>query len=70
VIAVSAAVASALVVTQSPNLSPIVGGVGFALTLGLAIGASTLSTRAKPPRVIFHLLLVASLVNVVLLMIG
>jgi 4-hydroxybenzoate polyprenyltransferase len=70
IIAVSAVIASALVVTQSSSLSPAVGVAGFVLTLALALGASALALRAKPPRVIFHLLLVTSLVNVVLLMLG
>jgi 4-hydroxybenzoate polyprenyltransferase len=70
IISASATVASALVVTQSSNLNPVVAIVGFTLTLALAIAASTLAIRANPPRVIFHLLLGASLVNVLLIMLG
>ena len=70
IIAVSAAIASALVATQSLSLDSTVAAIGFSLTLALALIASALALRTKPPRVIFHLLLAASLVNVVLLMLG
>ena len=66
----SAALASLLVVTQSTSLNPAMAVVGLALTLGLALSASALSLRAQPPRVIFHLLLGASFVNVILLMLA
>jgi 4-hydroxybenzoate polyprenyltransferase len=70
VIAISAASASLLVVTQSLEIDRFVAVIGFALTLVLALTASTLALRSKPPRIIFHLLLIACLVNVVLLMLG
>ena len=70
IIAISAAIASALVVTQSSSLDSTVAIIGFSLTLALAFSASALAIRAKPPRIIFHLLLIACLVNVVLLMLG
>ena len=69
-IAVSAASASLLVVTQSLEINSFVAALGFAFTLALALAASVLSLRPQPPRLIFHLLLVACLVNVVLLMLG
>ena len=69
-IASAAGLASLLVVTQSTNLSPSLAWAGFALTMGLALSASALALREKPPRVIFHLLIGATLVNVVLLMLG
>jgi hypothetical protein len=52
------------------SLDSTVAAIGFSLTLALALIASALALRTKPPRVIFHLLLAASLVNVVLLMLG
>jgi 4-hydroxybenzoate polyprenyltransferase len=70
VIALSAASASLLVVTQSSEINSIAALVGFTLTVGLALAAGVLAIRAKPPRIIFHLLLIATLVNVVLLMLG
>lgn len=70
IIAISASIASGLVATQSASLNPVLGVIGFVLTLTLALGASVLALRAKPPRVIFHLLLGATLVNVILLMLG
>lgn len=70
IIAISAAIASALVATQSTSLDPTVAVIGFSLTLALAFSASALALRAKPPRIILHLLLIACLVNVVLLMLG
>ncbi len=70
VIAISAASASLLVVTQSLEIDSFVAAIGFALTLVLALAASALALRSKPPRIIFDLLLIACLVNVVLLMLG
>lgn len=69
-IASAAGLASLLVVTQSTNLSQSLAWAGFALTMGLALSASALALREKPPRVIFQLLIGATLVNVVLLMLG
>lgn len=69
-IAATATLASLIVVTQSTSLNSTIAVVGFALTLGLALLASVLALRVQPPRAIFHLLLGASLVNVILLMLG
>ena len=69
-IAATAALASLLVVTQSESLNSTIAFAGFTLTLALALIASVLALRVKPPRAIFHLLLGASLVNVILLMLG
>ncbi len=66
----AAALASLLVVTQSASLNPVLAWVGFGLTMGLVIPASLLALRPKPPRVIFHLLIAASFINVVLLVHG
>lgn len=70
IIATSAASASLLVVTQSASIDPSFAWSGFVLTVGLSLTASALALKAQPPRVIFHLLIAASLVNVVLLMLG
>ncbi len=70
VIATAAGSASLLVVTQSTTLNPTFAWVGFALTMLLALVASALALRAQPPRLIFHLLIGATFVNVVLLMLG
>ena len=70
VIAFSAGSASLILVTQSQNLNQTVAVIGFGLTLVLATLASLLALKPKPPKLVFHLLLVASLVNVVLLMLG
>ena len=70
IIALTALVATLLVVTQSTNLNPLVASMGLVLIV-LVVGlASVLSLRSKPPRVVFPLLILASLVNVVLLMLG
>jgi 4-hydroxybenzoate polyprenyltransferase len=69
-IAATAACASLLVVTQSITINSSIASAGFVLTLGLALSASTLALRAKPPRVIFYLLIGASFINVILLMLG
>lgn len=69
-IAATAACASLLVVTQSTTLNSSIAFAGFVLTLGLALSASALALRAKPPRVIFYLLIAASFINVILLMLG
>lgn len=70
VIAGTAILASTIVVTQSPSLNLFVALAGFALTVGLALAASALALKSKPPRVIFHLLIAASIVTVVLLALG
>jgi 4-hydroxybenzoate polyprenyltransferase len=69
-IALTALFATLLLVTQAKELNPTIGLVGFVLTLVLAGTASVLALRQKPPRIIFPLLVIASLVNVVLLMLG
>jgi 4-hydroxybenzoate polyprenyltransferase len=70
VISAAATIASLLVVTQSTSLNPAIAWVGFGLTIGLVLLASALALRPKPPRVIFHLLIAASFVNVALLVLG
>jgi 4-hydroxybenzoate polyprenyltransferase len=70
VIAGTAILATTIVVTQSPSLNFVIALTGFALTVGLALAASALALKSKPPRVIFHLLIAASFVNVVLLVLG
>jgi len=62
--------ASLLVVTQSTSLNSTIAVAGFTVTLGLALFSSVLALRVQPPRTIFTLLLGASLVNVILLMLG
>jgi 4-hydroxybenzoate polyprenyltransferase len=66
----AAALASLLVVTQSTSLNLVIAWMGFGLTMGLALTASVLALRPKPPRVIFHLLIAAAFVNVALLVLG
>ena len=70
VIAATAILASSIAVYQSDTLAPIVGLVGLVATILLAGVASVLSLRQSPPRVIFPLLVLASLVNAILLMLG
>ena len=70
VIASTAAAATLLVVTQSQSLHPLAAWVGLVATLTLVGIASGLALRKKPPRVIFPLLIAASLVNVILLVLG
>lgn len=69
-IAATATLASLLVVTQSTSLNSTIAVAGFTVTLGLALFSSVLALRVQPPRTIFTLLLGASLVNVILLMLG
>jgi 4-hydroxybenzoate polyprenyltransferase len=70
VIASAAALASLLVVTQSRSLDEGFAWAGFTLTMAFALTASALALRVKPPRLIFHLLIAASFVNVALLVFG
>ncbi len=70
VIAVTASSASIILVTQSSKLNPLVSIGGLGLTVALSLFASILALRPNPPKLVFHLLLVASLVNVVMLMLG
>jgi 4-hydroxybenzoate polyprenyltransferase len=66
-ISVTAISATALIISQSPELPAAAGWIGFIVTLCLAFVASLLSLKAKPPRIIFPLLILAALVNVILL---
>ena len=70
VIAVTASSASIILVTQSSKLVPVISIGGLALTVALSLLASVLALRPNPPKLVFHLLLMASLVNVVMLMLG
>jgi 4-hydroxybenzoate polyprenyltransferase len=70
IIAVTALAASLIVVTQASNLESTTGLIGLILTVALAGTASILSLRHEPPRIVFPLLILASLVNVILLMLG
>jgi 4-hydroxybenzoate polyprenyltransferase len=70
VIAVTASSASIILVTQSSKLEPLVSIGGLGLTVALSLLASVLALRPNPPKLVFHLLLMASLVNVVMLMLG
>ena len=70
VIATTAILASSIAVYQSNSLAGLVGVIGLTATIVLAGAASLLSLRPTPPRVIFPLLVLASLVNAVLLMLG
>ena len=70
VIAVTASSASIILVTQSSKLDPLVSIAGLGLTVALSLLASVLALRPNPPKLVFHLLLAASLVNVVMLMLG
>lgn len=70
VIAVTASSASLILVTQSSKLDPLVSIAGLGLTVALSLLASVLALRPNPPKLVFHLLLAASLVNVVMLMLG
>jgi hypothetical protein len=67
---IMALAANFLVVTQSANLSMVAAIIGVVLTTSFAGVASLLSLRPKPPRIVFPLLILASFVNVILLVLG
>lgn len=69
-IAITALSATVIVVTQSANLNPLAATIGLVSNLATVGLASLLSLRKDPPRSAFLLLILASLVNVVLLMLG
>lgn len=70
VISITALAANFLVVTQSDNLSVVAAVIGVVLATTLVGLASLLSLRPHPPRIVFLLLILASFVNVVLLVLG
>jgi 4-hydroxybenzoate polyprenyltransferase len=70
VISVTALAANFLVVTQSANLSVLTSVSGVVLATTFVGLASVLSLRPQPPRIVFPLLILASFVNVVLLVLG
>ena len=69
-IAATAIAATVIVVTQSENLDSLVATIGLVSNLAIVGLASLLSLRKNPPRAAFLLLILASLINVVLLMLG
>jgi 4-hydroxybenzoate polyprenyltransferase len=69
-IAGTALLATVIEVTQSKDLDPTVAAVGLVLNILVVGFAAGLSVKAKPSRAAFSLLILASLVNVVLLMLG
>ena len=69
-IAVTALSATVIVVTQSENLDSLVATIGLASNVAIVGLASLLSLRKNPPRAAFLLLILASLLNVILLMLG
>jgi len=69
-IAITALAATVLVVTQSANLDALVATIGLVSNVAIVGLASLLSLRKDPPRSAFMLLILASLVNVILLMLG
>jgi 4-hydroxybenzoate polyprenyltransferase len=70
VIAGTAMGATLLVVTQSKALDPVLATTGLIATTILVGFASILSLKKRPPRIVFPLLILTSLVNVVLLTLG
>lgn len=70
VIAVSACSASLVLVIESTSLNPAIALGGLGLTVVLSFLASVLALNPKPPKLVFHLLIVASLVNVIMLMLS
>lgn len=66
----TAMLAVILTVSQSEQLPGALAAIGLVLMLLLAGSASLLSLRQKPPRIIFALLILASLTNVILLVVG
>jgi 4-hydroxybenzoate polyprenyltransferase len=70
VISITALTANFLVVTQSADLSVFAAVIGVVLTTTFVGLASLLSLRPTPPRIVFPLLILASFVNVVLLVLG
>jgi 4-hydroxybenzoate polyprenyltransferase len=69
-IAITALSATVIVVTQSASLDYVWATIGLASNVVIVGLASLLSLRKNPPRSAFLLLILASLVNVVLLMLG
>jgi 4-hydroxybenzoate polyprenyltransferase len=70
IICLTALTGTWVVMTQSNSLPDLLAVIGVTLTVIFVGLASLLSLRKIPPRIVFQLLLLASLVNVVLLMFG
>ncbi|CAB4638382.1 unannotated protein [freshwater metagenome] len=70
VIASTALLATLLVVTQSKNLDMSIAVIGLVSNFFIVGVATALSLKKEPPRVVFLLLILATLVNVVLLMLS
>jgi len=70
IIAATAIAASLLILARPDNFDQFWAWIGLALTVLCAGTSSVLSLRPRPPRVVFSLLVLASLVNVVMLMLS
>jgi 4-hydroxybenzoate polyprenyltransferase len=70
IISISAVAASGIVVLQSGTLNPLVGLIGFSLTVLFSVYAAILSFRVPAPRVLFLVIVGVSLINVLLLVLG
>jgi 4-hydroxybenzoate polyprenyltransferase len=70
VISIATALASATIALLSRNLPLGVAIAGVTVAVGLSLYASLLALRPIPPRRVFTLLLIATLANVILLMLG
>ena len=66
----TAMLAALITVSQAERLPGALAAMGIVLMLVLAGSASLLSLRQKPPRIIFAFLILASLTNVILLVVG
>ncbi len=70
VIAITAVAGSLLLATQAKELNQVLAVAVLASTVLLSLAASLLALLQRPPRLIFHLLLAASLLNVLVLAFG
>lgn len=70
IISTCAVAASGIVVLQSGTLNPLVGLIGFSLTVLFSVYAAILSFRVPAPRVLFLVIVGVSLINVILLVLG
>jgi 4-hydroxybenzoate polyprenyltransferase len=70
IISICAVAASGIVVLQSGTLNPLVGLIGFSLTVLFSVYAAILSFRVPAPRVLFLVIVGVSLINVLLLVLG
>lgn len=70
IIAITGITASVITLGEATNVQPVMSAFGFVLAVTAVLASSVLAMMTRPPRMIFPLMILASLVNVALVVLG